>query len=93
MQKDSHMMEKQGGNMNVREGTKRKGACLNAESSITCSPNPWRISAVQRPVVGYFSSRSISTVRGGTQSPGGKSSGTRLKWNGGEWLVRREMTD
>jgi hypothetical protein len=27
--------------MNAREGTKRKGACLNAESSITCSETPW----------------------------------------------------
>ena len=35
IQEDSHRIEKQGGNMNVREGTKRKDACLNAESSIT----------------------------------------------------------
>ena len=34
---DSHMIEKQGGNMHVHEGTKRKDPCLNAESSITCS--------------------------------------------------------
>jgi hypothetical protein len=27
--------------MNAREGTKRKDACLNAESSITCSQKPW----------------------------------------------------
>jgi hypothetical protein len=27
--------------MNANEGTKRKDACLNAESSITCSQTPW----------------------------------------------------
>jgi hypothetical protein len=27
LQENRHMMEKQGGNMNVREGTKRKHAC------------------------------------------------------------------
>jgi hypothetical protein len=34
------MIEKQGGNMNDREGTKRKDACLNAELSITCAQVP-----------------------------------------------------
>lgn len=37
----SHMMEKQGGKMSAREGTKRKDACLNAESSINCSQTSW----------------------------------------------------
>ncbi len=46
-------------------------------SSITCS-------RMAEGNAGYFSSRSISTVRRGTQSPGGKSSGTRLKWNAGQ---------
>jgi hypothetical protein len=27
--------------MNARKGTKRKDACLNAESPITCSQTPW----------------------------------------------------
>jgi hypothetical protein len=40
-QESSHIIEKQGGKMNAREGTKRKDACLNAESSITCSQKPW----------------------------------------------------
>jgi hypothetical protein len=79
--------------MNVREGTKRKDACLNAESPITCSQRPWPIPANRRCDFGYFSSRSISTVWGGTQPQCGKSSRTRLKRNAGEWLLRREMME
>jgi hypothetical protein len=41
IQETGHVVEKQGGKLNANEGTKRKDACLNAESSITCSQTPW----------------------------------------------------
>ena len=38
--------------MNANEGTKRKDACLNAESSITCSLTPWPSPAILRTLRG-----------------------------------------
>jgi hypothetical protein len=79
--------------MNAREVTKRKDACLNAESSITGSQNPWRIPTNRRCDVGYFSSRSISTVWGGTQPRCGKSSTNSTETERRQTHLRREMID